>query len=180
MTRESPSDASQGLDVLVEDLIVTESFLIKGRVDGKFSRLVKTLEDDRRDFLVVNGATMIDLLHGEVIRTPRVHVNMRAVLFAHELVDAGSDYFQKRLSAESGADRVRVRVFFHGPVNLEVAGRIRPRAYEAGLKERSFFVMDECEVRGLNLEETPELEILAKLPYAIVHAPRVSYLYDFS
>ncbi|MCA8969807.1 MAG: hypothetical protein KDC95_08495 [Planctomycetes bacterium] len=180
MTREQPSESSAALDLMVEDLIVTESFLIKGKVEGKFTRLVKTLEDDSRDFVVVSGATMIDLLHGEVIKTPRVHVNMREVLFAHELVDGGSDFYQKRLSTDAGVERVRIRVFFHGPVNIEVAGRIRPRAYEAGLQARSFFVMDECEVRGLDLEEIPELGILAKLPYTIVHAARVSYLYDFS
>ena len=180
MSNDSPQGATQNFDTMVEDVLVTESFLIKGRVDGKFSRLAKTLEDHARDFLVVSKVTMVDLVHGEVIKTPRVHVNMRELLFAHELVDAGGDYWQKKLSDEGEDERVRIRSFFHGPVNLELSGSIRPQAYEAGLLQRRFFVMDQCSVRGLDLGGVPEFKILENLPYAIVHSSRISYLYDFS
>lgn len=176
----SREDSATTSEPVVEDLLVTESFLIKGRVEGKFTRLAKTLEDNRRDFLIVSSATMIDLVHGEVISTPRVHVNTRELLFAHELVDAGGDFWQKNLTDEAHVERVRIRTFFHGPVNLELAGRVRPMAYEAGMREKSYFVMDDCVVRGLDLEATPELAILSSLSYAIVHAARISYLYDFS
>lgn len=178
---QEPNDSASGIpvgvDSIVEDLLVTDSFLIKGRVDGKFARLAKTLEDTQRDFLVVSGATMIDVVHGEVIKTPRVHVNMDRILFAHELVDAGGDFWQQQLSED---ERVRVRSFFHGPVNIELAGRVRPQAYESGMLERAFFVMNDWTVRGYDFEAMPELGIVAKLPYAIVQARRVSIIYDFS
>lgn len=165
-------------DMCVEDLLVTDSFLIKGKVEGKFTRLAKTLQDHGRDFLVVSNATMVDVLHGEVIRTPRVHVNTREILFAHELVDAGGDYWQQQLSEAD--ERIRIRTFFHGHVNIELAGKIRPQAYESGLLERDYFVMADCTVRGFDVDGTPELAIVSELPYAIVSAKRISYLYDFS
>ncbi len=167
-----------GGNTVVEDLLLTDAFLIKGRVDGKFARLLKVLETFSHDFLVVSDATMIDLRGGEVIRTPRVHVNMTELLFAHELVDNAGDYFQKTLSADRATDKqVKIRAFYHGNVNLELAGRVRPGAYES---ESRFFVMEDCAIRGLSKELSGELGMLESLPYTIVNRRRISYLYDFS
>ena len=170
-----------GDNVVVEDLLLTDAFLVKGRVEGKFSRLFKVLDNYDRDFLVVSSATMIDLVRGEVIRTPRVHVNINELLLAHEFVDGAGDYFQKSLSAESGKEKdVRVRAFYHGSLSLELAGRIRPGAYETGGLDHPFFVMEECSVRGLDESLSPDLAILSQLPYAIVSSRKIAYLYDFS
>lgn len=176
------SEASpKGRPEVVEDLVLTDAFLIKGRVDGKFARLVNVLNSWKKDFLVVSSALMIDLRRGEEIRTPRVHVHTGELVLAHELVDGAGDYYQKMLSDGSEPDRTRIRTFCHGQISLELAGWIRPGAYEGqAAKEQRFFVMENCTVRGLDLDVSPELAILTKLPYAIVNRCRIAYLYDFT
>lgn len=179
MTDEASSPLNE--TAVVEDVILTDAFLIKGRVEGKFSRLFKVLDDYSRDFLVVSSAVMVDLHRGDLIRTPRVHVNIGQILLAHELVDSAGDFFQKSLTGESLEDKsVRIRAFYNGGVSIEVAGRVRPGAYEAASVDRRFFVMEECSVRGLDPALSPELEIIQELPYAIVNRGQIAYLYDFS
>jgi hypothetical protein len=168
-------------EVVVEDLLLTDAFLVKGRIEGKFTRLFKVLEGYERQFLIVDSAMMIDLRLGEVVRTPRVHINLSELLLVHELVDGSGDYYQKQLSQEARPEKgIRVRAFYRGGVNLELAGSIRPQAYDRQGLDRRFFVMEDCVLRGLDLSVAPELSIIEKLPYAIVNKSRISYLYDFS
>ena len=170
--------SSPATPTLVEDVLLTDAFLIKGKVDGKFSRLVKVLEDYNKDFLVVSDAHMVDLRRGETIKTPRVHVNLKELILAHELVDSGSDFYQKQLSDDD--KDIRIRAFYHGATSLEIAGSIEQEAYEGGRLRRRFFVMRDCALRGIDFETNEELSLVQKLPYAIVQRSRISYLYDFS
>ena len=143
--------------------------------------LFKVLDNWNRDFLVGSNAIMIDLRRGDVIRTPRVHVNLSELLLAHELVDGAGDYYQKVISGEAGLQKtVRIRAFFNGAVSVEGAGRIRPGAYDGAGFERRFFVMEECAVRGLDTSLSAELELVSNLPYAILNRQNIAYLYDFS
>ncbi|HET6204228.1 MAG TPA: hypothetical protein VFI25_15660 [Planctomycetota bacterium] len=162
---------------IVADLLVTDTFLIKGRVEGKYARLSKVLDDAHRCFLAVREATLIDLQTRERVLTPRVHVNLDEVVLAHELVDAGGDLFQAALARER--ESVRIRAFHAGRSNLEIAGRVRPNAYEPSDGARRFFVVEAPEIRGIRLEGDKDLEILRGLPYVIVNRERLSYIYDF-
>ena len=54
--------------VMVEDLILTDTFLIKGRLPHKGKRLTNLLEDHTRTFLQVQDATMVALRSNDVIR----------------------------------------------------------------------------------------------------------------
>jgi len=161
---------------VVEDLLITPSFLIKGRVEGKFARLSQVMERHSKRFLILSVATMVALRTGEVIHAPRVHVNLEEVVLAHELVDSASDYYQRVLSSEE--KHIPIRAFYQGPVNLEIGGRIRPGAYE-NPKDR-FFVMEACSVRGLDTSISHEFNLVSSLSYAIVNADRLSFIYDFS
>ena len=146
------SEADSNTQTMVEDLILTDAFLVKGRVESKFARLSKVLNQYKKQFLVLSSAKMVDLRRGEVIETPRVHINMREIVMAHEFVDPAGDYFQAKLSAGSEETKpVKIRAFYHGSTNLEIAGRIRPGAYEnEGLDGAgAFFVMDDVTLRGL-------------------------------
>ncbi len=170
-----------GTAALVEDLLLTDAFLIKGRVEGKLSRLSKMLDGFSRLFVAVTDVMMFDLHRGEVIQTPRLHVNLHELILAHELVETSGDFYQKALAGEHRSEKsVKVRAFVHGTLDLELAGWIRPKAYELGALEQNFFVMENCQVRGLNPDLGKEVECLKNLSYAIVHKERISYLYDFS
>jgi hypothetical protein len=163
---------------VVEDLVLTDAFLIKGRVERKSNRLSKLLDASDRRFLAVRDAAMIELRQGQQIRTPRVLVNMDQVILAHELVDVAGDYFQKTIAVNDKV--VKIRAFYSGATHLEIAGLVSPGAYDSSLGNRRFFVMAEPRIRGIDLDLNPELQILAKLPYAILQKDRLAYVYDFT
>jgi len=164
---------------IVEDVLVTESFLIKGRLENKSRRLSDLLEQTERMFISVADATMVALRGQEVIRTPKVMVNRSELLFAHELLDTASDAELRRMSMD--AKSVRVRAFYSGPAQLELSGMVERGAYEhAHNSGRRYFVMRDPVIRGLNIDGNPELGLLKKLGYAIVRKDRMSYVYDFS
>ena len=164
--------------VFVEDLFLTDSFLIKGRLARKYHRLTKMLEDVERQFIAVEDALMISLRGAEIVRTPSVLVNTREIILAHELVDVAGDQTQRDLADNQKS--VRIRAFYNGAVQIELAGRVEPTAYEPTHGPgRRYFVMQDPVVRGLNLEGNADLGLLKKMNYAIVQKERLAYIYDF-
>lgn len=174
----SESSEVTGTREIIEDILLTDAFLIKGTVEGKFSRLSMVLDQFNKKFIVVSSATMVDLKRGECIKTPRVQINIDELILAHELVDSAGDFYLQALT-ESNKD-VRVRTFCHGIVNLEITGRIAEKAYETKDGESRFFIMEGCTVRGLDPEVSPEFALVDKLSYAIVNSAKLAYIYDFS
>ncbi|MFY9343038.1 MAG: hypothetical protein WAT39_11145 [Planctomycetota bacterium] len=167
-----------GSPVFVEDLFLTDVFLIKGRLPNKQKRLSNLLEDFTRTFLPVHDATLVSLRTREVIRTATVMVNVSEVILAHELVDIAGDETLRRL-ASGGGKTTRIRAFYNGASQFEVAGLIEPGAYESHPRGgRQWFVMQKPVVRGLDLQH-PELALLKGLEYAILKRDRMAYVYDF-
>ena len=163
--------------VVVEDLLLTDHFLIKGRVAGKFHRLSNTLEVLQKTFLCIEHATLVPLAGGEPVRTKRVQVNQSEIVLAHELVDLAGDSTQRTLATDQKTQRIRA--YFDGRVQLELTGRVQPGAFEPRNGPTSgYFIMQEPVLRGLNLRSRPELEILESLGYAIVPRGRMSYVYE--
>jgi predicted transcriptional regulator len=165
---------------IVSDLLLTDAFLIKGQIENKYTRLSQVLDEYRKYFIRVRDATLIDLNTKDRIQTPLLHVNVDEILLAHELIDTAGDPHAARM-ARSGEETHRVRVFYTGNLNVELAGEIRQQSYEATDKAtRRFFVMHHPEVRGMNLDGDKDLELLKRLGYAILNKTRLSYIYDFS
>ena len=83
--------------------------------------------------------------------------------------------------AGSGNEKpTRIRAFYNGVSQFELAGQIEPGAYESQLVTgRKYFIMQKPMVRGLDLAH-PELALLKGLDYAIVRKDRMAYVYDFS
>ncbi|MBK8976056.1 MAG: hypothetical protein IPM29_09025 [Planctomycetes bacterium] len=172
------SAASGATPVVVEDLFLTDAFLIKGRLVGKYHRLGKVLEDLERTFLSIEDATLVSLRSREVVRTPRVQVNVSEVLLAHELIDLAGDEAMRSLAID--AKTVRVRAFYRGGIQVELAGRIAPGAYEPSRgPSRRWFVLADPTIRGLDFEGNDDLHVLTNLGYAIVQKTKLSYVYDF-
>ncbi len=166
---------------IVSDLLLTDAFLIKGQIENKYARISQMLDEYRRYFIKVRDATLIDLGSRDRIQTPLVHVNLDEILLAHEFLDSTTDVNLARLAREKSASYNRVRVFYTGNLNVEIAGEVRPGSYEADDRStRRFFVMTRPEVRGMNLEGDRDLELLGKLDYAVLNKTRLSYIYDFS
>jgi hypothetical protein len=166
---------------IVSDLILTDSFLIKGQVENKYARLSQVFEEWPKAFLRIKDATLVDLGSRDRIQTPLVHVNMEEILVAHEFLDSTSDPTLAKMAADTPARTNRVRVFYTGALNVEVAGHVRPGAYELDDKNSNkFFVMTNPELRGMNLEGDRDLETLTRLDWVILNKRRLSYVYDFS
>lgn len=171
-----PESASH---VIVEDLFLTDTFLIKGRIANKYQRLGKMLEDITQGFLAVEDSVMVSLRGNEVIRTPKVLINPKELILAHELVDVAGDPALRNLAQNSKG--TKIRAFYNGAVQLEVGGRIEPGAYDPQHRSgRQYFTMEKPTVRGLNFDNNRELKILEKLDYAIVRKDKLAYVYDFS
>jgi hypothetical protein len=166
---------------IVSDLILTDSFLIKGQIENKYARLSQMLDEYRRYFIKMRDATLIDLNSRDRIQTPLVHINLEEILVAHEFLDSTTDPTIARLAGEQPHRLNRVRVFYTGNLNVEVAGNVRPGSYEVDDQAtKRFFVMTNPEVRGMNLNGDRDLENLSKLDWVILNKRRLSYIYDFS
>ena len=177
MSSERRSQPSGSTPTIVEDLFLTDSFLIKGRFANKYHRLTKMLEDNGRQFICIEDAVMYALRNGEVVHTPSVLVNTREIILAHELVDVAGDMTQRILADNQKS--VRIRGFYSGAVQLELAGKVDRGAYEPNCGPgRKFFIMQEPVVRGLNLQADGHLDLLKGLSYAIVQKEKLSYIYD--
>ena len=127
----------------------------------------------------MRDVTLVDLNSRDQISTPLLHMNVDEVLLAHEFLDEAGDGFRAELAGTP--DLQKVRAFYTGNLNIEVAGEIRPSAYEISDKAtRRFFVMQNPQLRGFQDHEDRELKKLLDLPYAILNKERLSYIYDFN
>jgi hypothetical protein len=164
---------------IVSDLLLTDSFLIKGEVEGKYDRLSHLLDEHRKYFLKIRNATLVDLNTCDRITTPLLHVNMDEILLAHEFLDSAADAQAAELYKNVHFNKVRV--FFTGHLNVEVGGEVRPGSYEVDDRAtRRFFVMRNPTLRGFNARDDQDLGQLTDLPYVIVNKTRLSYIYDFN
>lgn len=172
---------TRSASVIVEDLFLTDNFLIKGRMPNKYQRLTKVLEDATEGFLHVLDASMISLQGHRVIRTPSVLVNPKELVLAHELVDVAGDNALRTLASGDDQKTSHIRAFYNGVVQLELSGKVEARAYEpAHNNNRRFFIMQDPVLRGLDLDENPEFAVLKSLSYVIVRKSKLAYIYDFS
>jgi hypothetical protein len=179
MNEQPSASGNVGNPVFVEDVFLTDVFLIKGRLPNKQKRLTNLLEDYARTFLPVHDATLVALRTKEVIRTGVVMVNVGEVILAHELVDVAGDETLRRLAGAS-EKKSKIRAFYNGATQFEIAGQIEPGAYEVQpVSSRKYFIMQKPIVRGLDLQH-PELQLLKSLDYAILKRDRMAYVYDFS
>lgn len=163
---------------LTSDLVLTDAFLIKGQIMGKSIRLSKFLDGCRKHFLPLQDCVMVDLKSRQRIETPRVFINLDEIVCAHEFLDTAGDFYQKSIAKDREA--VRIRAFYSGNINLELAGRVRPRAYENEDVTKRFFVMEAPQIRGLDLDGDDDLQKLKNLPYVIINKTILSYIYDFN
>lgn len=179
MTTDPQRSHGHTLAPIVEDLFLTDAFLIKGRIAHKYQRLTKMLEDAERTFIQIEEATMVSLRGSEVISAPRVLVNRSEIILAHEFVDTASDKSMRQFAANEKP--VRIRAFYSGSVQLELAGQIEPAAYEPSHNSgRWYFNMQKPQIRGINLDANEQLSVLKSMQYAIVRKSKLAYIYDFS
>jgi len=161
---------------IIQDVILTDSFLMLGTIANKYRRLSQLLDRYQKLFTPMMDVTMYDHADGEQIHVSDVLVNIREVIFAHEFVDSGGDIFQKNLSVDG--DKSEIRSFYNGRINLELRGNVRLGAYEMNKFNYSFFIMENPTVKGLPSELEATNRVLQNLPYIIVNKSKISYVFD--
>ena len=173
------SSASGGsAPAIVEDVFLTNGFLVKGRLSNKYRRLTTMLDHADGSFLSIHDVTMVALRGHEVIRTPSLKMNPNEIIFAHELLELSGDTAMRVLAQSEKT--VHIRAFYNGSVHIELAGKVAPRAYDPGHNGgRPYFIMQRPQVRGLNLKGNDELRVLDGLEYITIRKDRLAYIYDF-
>ena len=178
MQEDPSSNSNVASNVFVEDLFLTDVFLIKGRIANKTKRLSNVLEDNASNYLQVNDATLVSLRNKEVIKTSNVMISVNELILAHELFDCAGDEAMRQLAGDSEKHN-RIRAFYNGSIQFEVGGQIEPGAYESNkITGRKYFIMQSPVIRGLDLDH-PELKILKSIDYGILRKDRMAYVYDF-
>ncbi len=177
MSRDADTGDSLATPAIIEDLFLTNTFLIKGRLANKYHRLTKMLEDTEQTFLTIEDALMVPVRGGRVVETPRVLVNREELLLAHEFVATSGDDAQRMLADNDKP--VPIRAFYSGPMQLEISGQVEPGAYEPSANMgRRYFIVQQPKIRGLDSRLVPGLQVLDGLPYAILRKSKLSYIYD--
>jgi len=164
----------------VKDLLLTESFLVKGYVQTGGKRLSTFLSDAKDPFIEVKDATLIGVTQGDRIVTARALIHRDEILIAHELIESAGDQTLRRLS-NADDERVPVNLYFGGRLPLEVSGKMLKRAYNRrDLGHPKYLVVTEPAIEGLAGKKAREFSVLTKAGYLIVNRDRIAYVFDYS
>ncbi len=172
---ETKGEASGG-PPFREDLLVTDTFLYLGTVEGKVQRLSRAMEDPRHPFLSMRDAARIDLETGEIVESPQFLVNLEHVVLAHEFVDLTGDEGWKRLSQEG--TKVQAQAQTRGRFGFRVTAFL-PRAALASplLEEKPYFVFLRPEIACRPEPHEEAARRLEGLSYVIVRKAWVTSLF---
>ncbi len=171
---------------IVNHLLVTQRFLVKGTVRTGDLRLSSFLNAVRRPWLAIENVTFTELVSGEKIVARRATLRLADLLLAHEYLDLAGDPIRKRLAQADAAEGQAlprseyrmVSAWFRAPSRLEILGRIRQNVLDAATSDE-FFVMQEPLLRGVD-EATANLLLPVKdLPYAIVHRAQLHGWFEY-
>lgn len=164
----------------VKDLLLTDSFLVKGHVQTGGRRLSNWLNHQEKEFIEVSDATLIGVTQGDRIVTARAMISLREVLVAHELIEAAGDETMRALSKVDD-ERALVNLYFSGRLPLEVSGKMLKRAYNRkDLGSQRFLVVTDPSVEGLAGKKAREFAVIKRAPYLIVNRDRIGYVFDYS
>ena len=159
----------------LKDLLITDRFLLKGHVDTGNQRLSNFLNDAGRHFIEMNEAALLIHEGGERISVPRMLLRTDEILIAHEIGDAG-DEGMKAL-AERQKDDLDVANRFSRLPSLQLSGKVRKRAMNAGaLYQNHFVVVVEPQITGLPLREASEYALMETVYYVIVNTHRIAFV----
>ncbi len=162
--------------VIVEDLFVTGSFLLKGKLERKGQRLSRILEIHREPFLSVKNAVKTDFETGETLSLPQVFLNIKHLVFAHEFLDLSGDTGWKGISKER--DLVRVVANTSGDFSFSITGLIPPAVLSLPLAEKRFIVMEDSEVKPLTpMPGSVNTRLFSKLSYIILRRDSIVSIY---
>ncbi len=159
----------------LKDLILTDTFLLKGHVKTGDQRLSTFLNTTPRRFLEMDEVTFVRHTGGESVLIPHMLVRVEEILLAHEMEETGDEGL-KHL-AEREKDEVAVTVLFGGAMPLQLSGKVSRRAVERATSSRhNFIVVVEPVLQEFTGRASQESAIFAELPYLIANRGQLAFI----
>jgi hypothetical protein len=159
----------------LKDLLLTDTFMIKGHINTGDQRLSTFLNSIPRSYLEMEDVTFIGHVQGQRVTTPRMLVRIDEILLAHEMEVAGDEYL--RLLAGKERAEITVVAQFGGAMPLRISGRVCKRAVERDADNpHDFIVMVEPMIQGFMAREPEDFAVLAALPYVIINRNRIALI----
>jgi hypothetical protein len=159
----------------LKDLLLTDTYLLRGHVNTGGQRLSTFLNTTPKRYVEMNEATLLCRNSAGPVAIRRLQVRIDEILLAHEMDEAGDETL--RILAERAKDEAQLAIHFGGPLPLEVAGKASRRVVEreaAGVHD--FMVIIDPAIRGLPDWAAHESALLNGLPYLIANRGRMALI----
>jgi hypothetical protein len=158
----------------LKDLLLTDTFLLKGHISTGGQRLTSFLNAIPKRFLEMNEVTVTDHVRGVRFTNSRMLLRVEEIILAHELVERGDESL--KLLAAQERDEVIVTARFSGATPLITSGRVSRRALEHDTPgQHEFIVFTEPNFEGLT---SIAHDIFKNLPYVIANRGRIAFIYE--
>jgi hypothetical protein len=159
----------------LKDLLLTDTFLLKGHLKTGDRRLSTFLNTTARRFLEMDEVTVVDHSRGERVLIARMLVRVEEILLAYETEDTGDEGL--KLLAEREKDEVVVNAHFGGALPLQFSGKVSKRAVERDVSaSHDFIVVVEPKLREIPRKAAHEYAIFEDLPYVIANRGRLAFI----
>jgi hypothetical protein len=167
---------------IVNHLFLTQRFLVKGNVRTGELRLSSFLNAQRRSWVAIENATIVDLEREDRVVAKQLSLRRDDVVFAHEYLDLSGDPLRKSLAQQEQDDYRMFSLYFRAPCRFEMLGKVRRDVLESGQGDEFFVVMDPL-LRGF-AERDPEqhaaeVKGLKSLSYAILNRAQVHCFFQY-
>jgi len=163
---------------IVNHLFLTQRFLVKGNVRTGDLRLSSFLNSVRRPWLAIENATLIDLRQPDRVFAKTTTLRLEDVVLAHEFLDLAGDPLRKSLAVQEQNEFRMLSVYFRAPCRLELLGRARHDAVDAGTGDEFFVVMEPL-LRGFDDKDSADVQSLKNMTYAIVNRRQVHCFFQY-
>jgi hypothetical protein len=163
---------------IVNHLFLTQRFLVKGNVRTGDLRLSSFLNSVRRPWLSIENATLIDLRLPDRVFAKTTTLRLADVILAHEFLDLAGDPLRRSLAVQEQNDFRMLSIYFRAPCRLEMLGRARHDAVDAGTGDEFFVVMEPL-LRGFDDKDAADVQALKNMNYAIVNRRQVHCFFQY-
>jgi hypothetical protein len=158
----------------LKDIVLTDSFLLKGHISTGNKRLSSFLNSTPKRFIEMNEVTATDHIRGVRFTISRMLLRVEEVILAHEMAETGDESL--RLLALQERDEVIITARFSGATQLLASGRVSRRALEHDAPgQHEFIVLVEPRLEGLT---EIEQDAFKDLPYVIANRSRIAIAYE--
>ncbi|MBZ5498644.1 MAG: hypothetical protein LAP85_19790 [Acidobacteriia bacterium] len=160
----------------IKDLLLTDTFLIKGHLNTGGQRLSTYLNSTPRSFLEVEKAILVNHVQREDAETARILVRVDEIMLAHEMETTGDESL--RLLAEPEKDLLAIAAHTGGMTPLKLSGKVSRRAIERDTPTcHDFVIVIEPKLRGLTDKAAQICAVFDGLPFVIANRNRLAIIF---